>query len=85
MFMMGRFIIYGLAGWCMEIIWTGIGSMLSGDINLNARTYIWMFPIYGLAILFEPIHNKIREWLIIVRGGVYTLLIFVIEYLLVGL
>lgn len=81
MFMMGRFIIYGLAGWCMEIIWTGIGSMLSGDINLNARTYIWMFPIYGLAILFEPIHNKIREWPVIVRGGVYTLLIFVIEYL----
>ncbi|HPT75107.1 MAG TPA: hypothetical protein PLL17_07495 [Defluviitaleaceae bacterium] len=79
--MIERFIIYGLAGWCMEIIWTGIGSFLDGDIYLNARTYIWMFPIYGLAILFEPIHDRIRAWPVIIRGGVYTLLIFIIEYL----
>jgi len=65
----------------MEIIWTGIGSFLDGDIYLNARTYIWMFPIYGLAILFEPIHDRIRAWPVIIRGGVYTLLIFIIEYL----
>lgn len=76
-----RFLIYGLAGWCMEVIWTGLGSFLSGDIFLNARTYIWMFPIYGMAILFEPIHNRIRDWPVIIRGGVYTLLIFIIEYL----
>ena len=76
-----RFIIYGLAGWCMEIIWTGLGSFLNGNIVLEAETYIWMFPIYGLAILFEPIHNKIRSWPVIIRGGVYTLLIFLIEYL----
>lgn len=81
MIMIERFIIYGLAGWCMEIIWTGIGSFLDGDIYLNARTYIWMFPIYGLAILFEPIHDRIRAWPVIIRGGVYTLLIFIIEYL----
>ncbi|NLK20509.1 MAG: hypothetical protein GX308_00155 [Epulopiscium sp.] len=76
-----RFIIYGLAGWCMEIIWTGLGSFLNGNVTLEAGTYIWMFPIYGLAILLEPIHNKIRKWPVIIRGGVYTALIFFIEYL----
>lgn len=76
-----RFIIYGLAGWCMEIIWTGLGSLLSGNVALEAGTYIWMFPIYGLAIFIEPIHNRIRSWPIIIRGGVYTVLIFFIEYL----
>jgi uncharacterized membrane protein len=75
-----RFIIYGLAGWCTEIFWTGLGSLLSGDMKLRGWTYIWMFPIYGLAIFLEPIHNRIRNWPVIVRGGVYTLLIFIIEY-----
>lgn len=76
-----RFIIYGLAGWCMEIIWTGLGSLLNGNIVLEGGTYIWMFPIYGLAIFFEGIHNKIRSWSVIIRGGVYTVLIFLVEYL----
>lgn len=30
---------------------------------------------------FEPIHDRIRAWPVIIRGGVYTLLIFIIEYL----
>jgi uncharacterized membrane protein len=75
-----RFVIYGFAGWCTEIFWTGLGSLLSGDLRLQGWTYIWMFPIYGLAVLFEPVHNKIRKWPVIVRGGVYTVLIFIIEF-----
>lgn len=75
-----RFIIYGLTGWCTEVFWTGLGSLLSGDLRLQGWTYIWMFPIYGLAIFLEPIHNRIRNWPVVLRGGVYTLLIFTIEY-----
>ncbi|KPU45308.1 hypothetical protein OXPF_12010 [Oxobacter pfennigii] len=78
--MRGRFIIYGLAGWCIEIFWTGLGSLISGDPKLQGWTYIWMFPIYGLAIFLEPIHNRIRNWPVILRGGAYTLLIFLAEY-----
>jgi uncharacterized membrane protein len=76
-----RFIIYGLAGWCMEILWTGLGSLLNGNIVLEGGTYIWMFPRYGLAVFFEPIHDNIRSWPVIFRGGVYTVLIFLVEYL----
>ncbi|ACL69282.1 putative ABC transporter permease [Halothermothrix orenii] len=75
-----RFIIYGLSGWCLEIVWTGLGSFLRGDINLRGWTYLWMFPIYGMALLMEPVHNQIRNWPAIIRGGVYTLIIFTIEY-----
>jgi uncharacterized membrane protein len=39
-----------------------------------------MFFIYGLAVLLEPIHNSIRSWPIVLRGGVYTIIIFAIEY-----
>jgi len=78
--MIGRFVIYGLLGWCMEVFWTGFGSLLKGDIKLTARTYIWMFFIYGLAIFLEPIHRGMGNSNIILRGGLYTILIFIIEY-----
>ncbi|MBV4415792.1 putative ABC transporter permease [Clostridium tyrobutyricum] len=76
-----RFVIYGLLGWCTEIVWTGFGSLLNGNLKLTAFTYIWMFPIYGMAVLLEPVHNKIRHWPIVFRGGVYTVIFFVIEYI----
>lgn len=80
MFMKYRFIIYGLLGWCLEIVWTGFGSLLSGNLKLTAFTYIWMFPIYGMAIFLEPIHDRIRHWPVILRGGLYTFIIFCMEY-----
>ena len=79
--MMRRFVLYALSGWCMEVVFTGIGSLLRGDPTLTSRTYIWMFFIYGLAIVLEPIHNRIRSLPVIVRGGIYMVLIFATEYL----
>ncbi|MGI6093254.1 MAG: hypothetical protein GX348_04700 [Veillonellaceae bacterium] len=78
---MKRFIIYGLLGWCLEVIWTGLGSLLSGDVRLTAKTYLWMFPIYGLVILFEPVHDAIRFWPVWQRGLIWMLLCFTVEYL----
>lgn len=78
--MMKRFLFYGTLGWCLEVFWTGLGSFLKGDIRLSSQTYIWMFPIYGLAVFLEPIHDKIRNWSVILRGGIYTIIIFSIEF-----
>ena len=75
-----RFIIYGLAGFCVEVLWTGLFSMLSGDVKLTGHTYIWMFPIYGLAVFLEPVHNRIRHLPLIFRGGLYMLLILAAEF-----
>lgn len=76
-----RFIIYGLSGWCAEIIWNGVRSLVAGDIILRGWTSMWMFPIYGLMIFLEPIHNRIRNFHLIIRGGIYTVLIFLVEFL----
>ena len=76
-----RFIIYGLIGWCMEIVWTGLNSFLKGDVKLTGRTYIWMFFIYGLAVFFEPVLQRISHLNIILRGGLYATIIFTVEYL----
>ena len=75
-----RFVLYGALGWILEVLWTGLGSLMRGDISLGCYTSIWMFPIYGLVVFFEPICDTIRRWNILLRGGVYTLCIFVVEY-----
>lgn len=78
---MKRFCIYGLIGWCLEVIWTGLGSLLTGDVRLTAKTYLWMFPIYGLSLLCEPVHDRIRLWPFWGRGTLWMILFFTIEYL----
>jgi len=75
-----RFVIYGLLGLCAEVIWTGLGSMINGDMRLTSSTCIWMFPIYGLAVFLEPLHNRIRHLSFLTRGGVYMVLIFATEF-----
>lgn len=79
-FMKTRFIIYGLAGLVAETLFTGLDSLLKGDLTMRAFTYIWMFPIYGLMVLLEPVYDLVRKWPMVLRGGVYTIIIFGIEY-----
>ena len=80
-----RFIIYGLLGWCGEIVWTAAREKLSGQQQgwkLRGTTYLWMFPLYGLiAPLYEPVHNALRAWPWPLRGVVYMLGFWAVEYL----
>lgn len=64
----------------MEIVWTGLGSLYLGNWQLPAFTYLWMLPIYGMAIFMEPVHEEIRGWPWYWRGLVWMLIIFTIEY-----
>lgn len=75
-----RFLIYGLLGWLMEILWTGLGSFVQGNIMLTSFTYLWMFPIYGLAVFFEPIHDQIKQLPWFWRGAIWVILILALEY-----
>lgn len=75
-----RFVIYGMIGLCMEIFWTGLGSLINGNLRLIGQSNIWMFFIYGMAVFLEPIHILLNDWPVLLRGGVYTLLIFITEY-----
>lgn len=76
-----RFLIYGAMGWVVEIFWTGLGSILRRDRRLVAKTYLWMFPIYGGgAIAFEQIHWLIAGYTWLVRGLVWMTVIFAVEY-----
>lgn len=83
--MLIRFCIYGLLGWCWEVVWTAVTEKVSGkqrDWRLMGHSYIWMFPIYGLlAPVGEPIHNALRSQFWLLRGLVYLLGIWAVEYI----
>ena len=76
-----KFVLCGLTGWCMEILFTSFGALLRGDTRLLGRTSVWMFPIYGMAALISPVYDKIRHWPILLRGLLYGAAIMVGEFL----
>lgn len=86
--MLIRFVLYGLFGWCVEIVWTvghGLVAALaagrSPDARLSGHTYLWMFPIYGGGILlFEVAHAAIGGFPWFVRGTIYMTGCFAVEY-----
>lgn len=50
-------------------------------LSLTGRTYVWMFPVYGLGgLVFEPCHEAVRVWPWWARGALWAALIFAVEY-----
>ena len=78
--MLFRFVLYGLLGWGLEILWTGINSVRNGDRTLRGTSSLWMFPIYGMGVLLESIINLLTKLPWAIRGGTYMLCIFIAEY-----
>ncbi len=75
-----NFLLCGLSGWCMEVMWTGINSIVTKDPALKCNTSVWMFPIYGLAAFISPISKLLSGKNTLFRGGVYMACIFATEY-----
>ncbi len=73
--MLIRFVLYGLGGWCGEVIFTALNeSFPKRDWRLVGTTYLWMFPIYGLLVIFyEPVHDLIRDFPILIRALIWSL------------
>lgn len=86
----------GVAGWCLEVVFTSIDSIMAGDWRLMGRTSLLMFPIYGMGALLGPIGKGIDSWIsdgsgpsgvllnlpdkVVRHGFLYMVLIFVAEY-----
>jgi uncharacterized membrane protein len=73
--MLIRFILYGLGGWCGEVVFTALtDSVPRRDWRLLGTTYLWMFPIYGLiAVFYEPVHDLIRDFPLLIRALIWSL------------
>lgn len=82
------FAAMGCLGMTTEIFFTALTDLYemirSGSIEhwrLEGKSYIWMFPIYGLAgILFPPIIARIEHWNPLLRMCVYATGILMVEF-----
>ena len=83
----------GIAGWCLEVIFTSVESMMLHDWRLIGKTSLLMFPIYGMGALLAPIGKAVDWWVdtdamgvsrgdqLLRHGMLYMVLIFVAEYI----
>ena len=76
-----NFLKCGLAGWCMEILFTSADSLRRRDMTLKGTTSLWMFPIYGSAALLAPLSRLLAKMPAWRRGLAFMGLIFSAEYL----
>ncbi len=74
------FLKCGLAGWCMEVFWTGCISILKKDKKMTCNTSLLMFPIYGMASVIRPASRILKNRHFMFRGTVYAFGIFIMEY-----
>lgn len=76
-----NFLICGLTGWCMEIIFTAFNAFRHRDFKLMGQTSIWMFPIYSMAALIYPVYSFIKWLPTLARGIIYSIGFFCFEFL----
>ncbi|MCB7320943.1 hypothetical protein LIZ87_19640 [Lacrimispora sp. 210928-DFI.3.58] len=53
----------GIAGWCLEVMFTSVDSIMAGDPTLMGHTSLIMFPIYGMGAFLFPISCFLDKWL----------------------
>lgn len=75
-----KFLLCGAIGWCLEIFWTGLHSLLSGEFTMMGKTSLLMFPIYGCAAVIAPVSQKLSSLPAVIRGFLYTAGIFFTEF-----
>ena len=79
------FCAMGCLGMTTEIFFTAIYDIVKGTsenpVLLKGYSYIWMFPIYGLAgIAFPPILKIIGNWNVLLRMCAYAIGILAVEF-----
>lgn len=92
--LMINFLKCGVTGWCLEVMFTSVNSILAQDWRLIGKTSLIMFPIYGLGALLGPVGTGVDRWLLTSQGAVissrdrmirhgmiYMVLIFTVEYM----
>jgi len=77
---MRRFALYAALGLLIEVLFTGVRSVLQGNPSATSTTYLWMIPIYGFAALAMEGLQSATGWRWVSLAPAFVLLIFAIEY-----
>jgi len=70
----------GVGGLLIEVVFTGLYSLLSGNLKLTCQTSLWMILVYGTArCLFDYIGMTLH-YNRFIMGCIYTPLIYLQEF-----
>lgn len=58
-----RFFRCGIAGWCLEILFTSVEAWMRGDVKMMGTTSVIMFPIYAAGAILPDIVKWCDRWL----------------------
>ena len=78
-----RVAIYGLLGWCAEIVFTAARGAVTGtgDQRLQGASSLWMHPIYGAGgLAMEVVHRGTRRQPWWTRAAGYAVTCLLLEY-----
>lgn len=76
-----RIVAYGCLGILIEVLFTGLGSLLKKNWSATSTTYLWMLPIYGLGgLIIEATHTWLISWPIYILTIIYTVEIYAVEF-----
>ena len=76
------FVIFGIVRIFGEIVFTSVKKSIGEkNIDFQGHSSLWMFPIYGMAgFLVAPLYSNLSQFSILLRGFIYMVLIFAVEY-----
>jgi hypothetical protein len=76
--------VYAALGTVVEVVFTALEASAhrsTRSARLEGHTYLWMPPIYALcAVLYEPLHDRLRAAPALGRAAVYAAGIIGVEY-----
>jgi uncharacterized membrane protein len=78
----GRFGVYAVLGWGIEVCFTAVKDLATGvgDNRLRGESYVWMAPIYGIGGLAgETVHRSLRGRPVWERAAAYALTFWAVE------
>jgi hypothetical protein len=78
----GRFGVYGVLGYGIEVCYTAAKDLLTGrgDARLRGESYVWMAPIYGMGGLAgELVHARMRDRSLLERAAAYACTFWAVE------
>lgn len=50
------------------------------DLRARSYTFLWMLPVYGMMVLFEPLLTLVAAWPWILRSCLYLALAWTLEF-----
>ena len=82
LFVLTYVLILCAVGMALEVVFTAIATFpTSTDHRLMGYTYVWMLPIYALVYpLCNVLYPRLAPYPLLVRGFIYMLIVYVVEY-----